>query len=92
MIELTDWAKEILTKADAAARRFNPDVVIRLARRGSGVEAVLAEAPEPSDEAIALPSMTLHVEDGLEGLVDIEEPHDRLVLRPPGSPPNVRQH
>jgi len=34
--------------------------------------------------------MTLFVEDGLDGLVDVEEPHDRLVLRAAGSAPNVR--
>jgi len=30
------------------------------------------------------------VEEGLVGLHDVEEPHDRLVLKPPGSSPNVR--
>ena len=92
LIDVTDWAAEILVKADSAARRFNPDVVIRLARSVSGVEALLAEAPDADDQAIALGSMTLHVESGLEGLVDVEEPHDRLVLRPLGSPPNARGH
>jgi hypothetical protein len=36
--------------------------------------------------------MTLYVERGLAGLVDVEEPHDRLVLRPAGSAPNAREH
>jgi hypothetical protein len=27
----------------------------------------------------------LLVERGLEGIVDVVEPHDRLILRPPGS-------
>jgi hypothetical protein len=34
--------------------------------------------------------MTVLVEEGLEGLLDVEEPHDRLVLRPAGSTPNPR--
>ncbi len=92
MIEFTDWAKEILNKSQAAASRFNPDVKIRLARVGGAVQAVLAEAPEPRDQSAQVDGMTLYVEDGLEGLVDVEEPHDRLVLKPLGSPPNVRGH
>lgn len=90
MIEFTDWAKEILNKSQAAASRFNPDVKIRLARVGGAVQAVLAEAPEPGDQSAQVDGMTLYVEDGLEGLVDVEEPHDRLVLKPLGSRPNVR--
>ncbi len=92
MLELTEWAKEILARADAAARRFNPDVLIRLTRQGGGVQAVLAEEPADGDAALSLPTMTLYVERGLEGLVDVEEPHDRLVLRPAGSAPNARGH
>ena len=92
MIEFTDWAVEILGKADTAARRFNPDVRIRLTRQGGVVQAILAEGPEDGDTAVPLPTMTLFVAHGLEGLVDVEEPHDRLVLRPAGSTPNPREH
>jgi hypothetical protein len=92
VIELTDWAIEILGKADAAARRFNPDVRIRLTRKEGQVQAVLSEEPEDGDVAVALPTMTLYVEHGIDGLVDVEEPHDRLVLRPAGSVPNPRGH
>jgi hypothetical protein len=92
VLEFTDWAKEILAKADAAARRFNPDVLIRLTRQSGVVQAILAETPADGDTAVSLPAMTLYVERGLEGLVDIEEPHDRLVLRPAGSTPNAREH
>ena len=28
---------------------------------------------------------TLYAEAGLEGIVDVVEPHDQLILRPPGS-------
>jgi hypothetical protein len=90
VIELTDWAKEILDKAQAAAGRFNPDARIRLARIGGAVQAVLTDLPQPDDQVVEFGTMTLYVERGLEGLVDVEEPHDRLVLRPAGSEPNVR--
>ncbi len=92
MIEFTDWAKEILNKSQAAASRFNPDVKIRLTRVGGAVQAVLAEAAEPGDQSVQVDGMTLYVEEGLDGLVDVEEPHDRLVLKPLGSKPNVRGH
>jgi hypothetical protein len=89
-IEITEWARDILGKSQEAARRFNPDARIRLTRGPGGVQAVLTDAPSPSDQTVEIGSMTLFVETGLEGLVDIEEPHDRVVLKPAGSPPNVR--
>jgi hypothetical protein len=92
MIELTDWAREILAKSHAAATRFNPDAKIRLARSGGTVEARLTDTPAPDDARVPLEGFDLFVEAGLEGLVDVEEPHDRLVLRPLGSPPNPREH
>jgi hypothetical protein len=52
---------------------------------------VLTDAPLQSDQTVEIDEMVLYVEAGLEGLVDIEEPHDRLVLKPAGSPPNVRE-
>lgn len=92
-IEVTEWAREIVTRSQTAARRFSPGVVIRLARSESGVQAQLAERPEPDDRPVAVGDVTLYVEAGLEGLLDVEEPHDRLVLRPLGSTPNPRgQH
>jgi hypothetical protein len=90
LIELTEWASDILSRSQAAARRFNPDAKIRLARAGSTVQAVLTDSPAPGDRAVPVGDMTLYVEESLEGLVDVEEPHDRLVLRPLGSPPNLR--
>lgn len=93
MIEVTDWARDILTRSHAAARRFNAGAAIRLARTASGVEAILAEGPEPGDQEVELGQAAIYVEPGLEGLIDVEEPHDRLVLKPPGSPHNPRgQH
>jgi hypothetical protein len=90
VIEFTDWAKDILTRSQEAARRFNPDARIRLARTGGAVQASLTDEPDATDEPVEVGPMTLYVERGLEGLVDVEEPHDRLVLRPVGSTPNPR--
>jgi hypothetical protein len=89
-IEFSDWARDILGRSQAAARRFNPDAKIRLARTPSGVEAMLTDRPAPDDATVEIGDMTLYVQSGLEGLVDVVEPHDRLVLRPAGSPPNER--
>lgn len=90
MVEVSDWARDILTRSHHAARRFTPGATIRLARIGGQVEATLAEAPEAGDQPVDIGDVTVYVESGLEGLVDVEEPHDRLVLKPPGSAPNAR--
>lgn len=81
-IELTERATEILTRSYEAARRFNPDVHLRLARVKGEVQAVLAEAPEPTDEPLRGPGFVLNVEEGLSGRLEVHEPHDRLVLIP----------
>jgi hypothetical protein len=90
VIEFTDWAKEILEKSDRAARRFNPDAKIRLARVGGSVQAVLTDQEAPDDLRVEVGPAVIFVQAGLEGLVDVEEPHDRLVLKPAGAPPNAR--
>jgi hypothetical protein len=90
MIEFTDWAKDILRRSHDAARRFNPDARIRLARVGGLVQATLTDAPAADDQEVDVEGVTVFVQAGLDGLVDIEEPHDRVVLRPLGSVPNDR--
>jgi hypothetical protein len=90
VIEFTDWAKDILHRAQQAAVRFDPDARVRLARTASGVEARLVHDAEPGDQEADAGGVRVFVEHGLQGLVDIEEPHDRLVLRPAGSTPNAR--
>jgi hypothetical protein len=87
MVELTPRAEEILRRAHAAAGRFNPEVVIRVVRQGPDVEFVLAEGPEQGDQVLEGHGFPLVLEAGLEGVVAVVEPHDRLVLRPPGSVP-----
>ncbi len=94
MLAFTDWAIDILSRADAAARRFNPEARVRVVRDGDGVRFELTDEPEAADVVIEHPSgFTLFAEDGLEGTVDVVEPHDRLILRPPGDPErSVREH
>jgi len=93
MLELTDWAKDILRRSDTAARRFNPDARVRLARMAGVVQATLTDAPGADDQVVDVDGVTIYAEAGLSGLVDIEEPHDRVVLKPAGSPWNDRsQH
>lgn len=93
VIEVTEWARDILTRSQAAVRRFNPETVIRLVKTSTGVEARLAEHSEDGDQEVEAGDATVFAEAGLEGVIDIEEPHDRIVLKPPGSPANDRgQH
>ena len=87
MIEFTPRAAEILRRSLEAARRFNPDARIRVFRKGEGVEFVLAEGPGPGDREVEGPGFHVLAEAGIEGVVAVVEPHDRLVVRPPGSAP-----
>jgi len=91
MIEFTDWATDILRRSHEAARRFNPEATVRLFRSGNGIRFALTDRPEPGDQQIDRKGFILLVEEGLDGLVDVVEPHDQLVLRAPGSAPNPRE-
>lgn len=85
VIEFTDWATDILSRSDAAARRLNPDARVRVIRDADGVRFELTDEVEPGDQVVERERFTLYVEAGLEGIVDVVEPHDRLILRSPGS-------
>jgi len=85
MIAFTEWATEILRRSHEAARRFNPDATVRLFRTNGAVEFALTDEREEGDRLVEGDGFELLVEDGLEGTVDVVEPHDRLILRPPGS-------
>jgi hypothetical protein len=85
VLAFTEWAIEILSRADAAARRFNPDARVRIVRDVGGVRFELTDEAAPSDDVVEHPSgFTLLVEEGLDGTVDVVEPHDQLILRPEG--------
>lgn len=85
VVSFTDWAIDILSRADAAARRFNPDARVRVVGDGRGVRFELTDEAGPTDRVIEHDSgFTLLVEDGIEGTIDVIEPHDQLILRPEG--------
>jgi hypothetical protein len=96
VLAFTDWAIEILARADAAARRFNAAARVRVVRdaAGGGVRFELTDEPGADDVAIEHPSgFTLFVQPDLEGTVDVVEPHDRLILRAPDDTErSVRSH
>ena len=81
MIDVTERAADLLAKADSAARRFNPDARIRVVPDGAGVRFVLSDGPEAGDTVVERDGVTFFVDATLDGVVDVEEPHDRLVLR-----------
>lgn len=88
----TDWATEILQRTHAAARRFNADATVRLHRTAGGVAFDLTDERADGDEHVVGDGFELWVEAGLEGTVDVVEPHDRLILRPPGDPQRSVRH
>ncbi|MGH2636584.1 MAG: hypothetical protein ACRDHU_10640 [Actinomycetota bacterium] len=93
MLEFTPWATEILGRTHAAARRLNPAATVRLQRHRDGVQFALTDERHDGDELVEGDGFELWVEAGLGGTVDVVEPHDRLVLRPPGDPErSVRAH
>jgi hypothetical protein len=85
MIEFTDWANDILRRSSEAARRFNADASVRLFRKGGGVAFELTDERSSGDLTVEGDGFELLVEEGLDGIVDVVEPHDQLILRPPGS-------
>jgi hypothetical protein len=86
MIGFTDRAIEIIARSDAAARRFDPDARVRLSAAGADVRSELVDAPAPNDDVVERDGFTFFVAAGLDGVVDVAEPHDRLVLRSGGDP------
>jgi hypothetical protein len=83
VIDFTPRAEEILARTQQAARRFSPDSVVRVSRSADSVTFALVDRQEPGDVRIAGQGFVLLVEAGLQGTVDIVEPHDQLILRPP---------
>ncbi len=81
MIDVTGRAADLLAKADGAARRFNPSARIRVVPERDGVRFVLSDGPEEGDVAVERAGVTFFVDPTLDGVVDVEDPHDRLVLR-----------
>ncbi len=84
VLDVTAWATEILARSHAAARRFNTEARVRVHRGSDGVEFELTDERNDDDELVEGDGFELWVEAGLEGTVDVVEPHDQLILRPPG--------
>jgi hypothetical protein len=81
VIDVSERAAALLVKAGAAARRFNPDACIRVVPADGGVRFVLSDGPEDGDVSVERDGVTFFADPTLTGTVDVEEPHDRLVLR-----------
>ena len=81
VVEFTQWALDILRRSHEAARRFHPDATVRVFRESGGVRFVLTDEPKPDDQRIERDGFVLLVEAGIEGTIDVIEPHDQLVLR-----------
>ncbi len=93
MLEFTSWATDILARSHAAARRLNAEATVRLHRVEGGVRFDLTDERHEDDELVRGEGFELWVEAGLEGTVDVVEPHDRLILRRPDDPErSVRAH
>jgi hypothetical protein len=82
VIAISERAREVIARASAAARRFDPEARIRIARDGDGLRSGFAHAPAPGDRVLEDGDVTVYVEHGLDGTIDVTEEHDRLVLRP----------
>ena len=85
MIEFTDWARDILKRSHDAARRFNPNAIVRVYRKDGRIEFALADGAQEGDQVVQGEGFEILVEQGIEGVIDVVEPHDQLVLRPPAS-------
>jgi hypothetical protein len=85
VIEFTDWASDILRRSHEAARRLNPNATLRVSRSNGSVAFALTDERQEGDVLVHGDGFDLLVAEGIEGVVDVVEPHDRLILRPPGS-------
>jgi hypothetical protein len=81
MLAFTDRAIEAIETFHRAAARFDPRACIRLTRVGEELRPVLAEGPEPDDEAARVGPVTVYVEAGVTGRVDAGE-HNVLTVGP----------
>jgi hypothetical protein len=92
-LEFTEWATDILRRTHEAARRFNQDATVRVHRGEAGVTFELTDERLADDVLIEGDGFQIWAEAGLAGTVDVVEPHDQLILRPPGDPTrSVRAH
>jgi hypothetical protein len=81
MLRFTERAAQALERSDAAARRFNPAVRVRLAPdHDGGVRAELVDRAGSGDRSLDVPGgPQVFAEASLTGTVDAGE-HDLLTL------------
>jgi Fe-S cluster assembly iron-binding protein IscA len=79
MIEVTERAATAVAQAEAAARRFNPEVRVRLVRSDGGVRFEFTDEPPEGDDEVPCEAAMLYVEPGLEGTLDTGD-HNAPVL------------
>jgi hypothetical protein len=82
VIAFSERAREVLARAAASARRFDAEARIRIARDGEGIRSGFAHGPEPGDHVLEDGDVTVFVQEGLAGVIDVTESHDQLILRP----------
>ena len=70
MIEVTERAATAVAQAEAAARRFNPEVRVRLVRADAGVRFEFTDEPPDGDDTVPCEAATLYIQPGLDGTLD----------------------
>jgi Fe-S cluster assembly iron-binding protein IscA len=80
MIDVTERAASAVAQAEAAARRFNPDVRVRLVRVDGGVRFEFTDEPPEGDDEVPCEAATLYVEPGLEGTLDTGDHNTPLLI------------
>jgi hypothetical protein len=55
-------------------------------RKDGRIEFVLVDEPQDRDRLVAGEGFEILVEEGIDGVIDVVEPHDQLVLRPSPEP------
>lgn len=83
MLEITEAATQVLHRAQDAAARLNPNARMRIYQRDDEIEIALADEAGDNDETIEHDGLTLFVAPGIEGILDVSEEHDHLIVRSP---------
>jgi hypothetical protein len=89
-VQVTSWAADVIRRSVEAAHRFNPDAHLRLFTTAGVLHQALCDGPDDGDQEVPVHDLVIFVAADVSGMVDVELPHDRLTLRPPGSIPHER--
>ena len=82
MVTFTDRAVEALSLSHAAATRWDPDVQLRIVRKGAELAPALVSEPEDGDVPVAVGELTVFVPADLEGTIDAGDHNDLVLVRP----------